>query len=226
MNYVIYSPFPDDSFRDDILLYAKAKLARSDGKSKQYWVRYHDPRQKGALLGLGTDIRLYVMGHGDLGDKTQLVGGTDHWDKPPETFASGRSYSQCMLKAYYRYFYTPEALVDVLHWDGLQKYAHDVRLYACIAAKDSDSFAYQFAGEMAKNEHYPGTRVYGYTGDLHFDGGRKRTNEFGKDDIFSAKKLMVEVTGGVRKNPLAAAAAEPVSDGFDDLLSMLGGLNV
>jgi hypothetical protein len=30
----------------------------------------------------------------------------------------------------------------------------------------------------------------------------------------------------VRKNPVAAPAAEPISDGFDDLLSMLGGLNV
>jgi len=222
MNYVIYSPFPDNSFRDDMLWYAQAKLKRGDGKAKQYWVRYHNPEQKGALLGLGTDIRLYVMGHGDLGDKTQLVSGTDHWDKPPVTLASGLKYSRCMLKAYYRYFYTPDALVDVLHWDGLQKYALEVRLFACIAAKDPHSFAYQFAREMAKNGHYPGTRVYGYAGDLHFDRGRKLTNEYGKQDIFSAKKLMVEVTGGATKNPMTAE--EPVADGFDDILSMLAGL--
>jgi hypothetical protein len=222
MHHVIYSPFPDGSFKTDIEVYARQKRLRTDGKAKQYHVKVHDPATPLTLASFGMDIRLYVMGHGDKGDNGQMVGDELHKHQPPTSYGGNdkrRYFSkqfQFSKGGFFRYSLTPYELVEILQWDGLQKGAREVRLFACEAAKDSDCFAYKFADAMADPEAYPGTKVFGYKGKLSFGTGTKRADVEGTLNLESAKRQMVEVT----KSSMPKSSIGE----FDDLLAELNGL--
>lgn len=190
MNYVFFHPFADsrDFLSDetingcmDFKTYIEQKAKRTDGKAKTYLNRAHNPETGGVLAEFGSNLRLYVCGHGDK-DESQLVGQTSHNQELAHAVgSSGIYYDSGKFRSStdvitYRYVLLPGALIDVLKWEKLNQEIEEICLWACRSLKSK--FATVFAS-FCKDD-FPRATIKAYEGDISFGIGLNAGRKLGE----------------------------------------------
>jgi hypothetical protein len=208
MDYVFFHPFADSQqfVSDetingcmDFAAYVKQKSKRTDGKAKTYVQIAHNPYSGGGLKAYGTDVMLYVCGHGDK-NANQLVGMTSHSSEPLVNVGNSKvDYCSTKFASGWRYALLAGDLIKVLQWEGLNREVKEIRLWACRGyASDFAKLLAALCHEGNEKEPapFPKAKIMAYDGDVSFGtGGHKECTIDGQMNTSKAKGLLKEVKG-------------------------------